>query len=70
MIAVSVTVSIHARLATGDHVPRKVDDVRLVSIHARLATGDRVARAKLVEVIVSIHARLATGDRRIGQKKN
>ena len=57
------SVSIHARLATGDFGRRRFWLRVSVSIHARLATGDRgQLRGRLPRDMVSIHARLATGD--------
>ena len=58
-----VTVSIHARLATGDKSKQAQLGYIGVSIHARLATGDAPRPGYAQDGTVSIHARLATGDR-------
>ncbi len=62
LMLLSLEVSIHARLATGDAdiLARKAPGN--VSIHARLATGDTPGGKRVIVIMVSIHARLATGD--------
>ena len=57
-----IAVSIHARLATGDHAKNQKPNPPQVSIHARLATGDLFLPLMERQINVSIHARLATGD--------
>ena len=55
-------VSIHARLATGDERPKKIQHSKKFQFTPALRRATPLRKTRLERRLVSIHARLATGD--------